>query len=135
MNNAKRTRKAPPYCVQNDGNCWSCSLNNYGRDCINNPILKPKTRKRKIDRAIELAKCFKGRETIKHILSIISEELQERLSSEELAQVITAIDKAYKLGILSCRAEVVDDDAIWVEPLKNLYDIEDIKKLTPVRRK
>lgn len=26
------------YCKQNDGNCFSCSLNNYGRDCYNNPI-------------------------------------------------------------------------------------------------
>lgn len=27
-----------PYCTQNDGNCTSCSLVNYGRDCQNNPV-------------------------------------------------------------------------------------------------
>ena len=26
------------YCVQNDGDCQSCSLVNYGRDCRNNPV-------------------------------------------------------------------------------------------------
>lgn len=27
-----------PYCTQNNGDCASCSLSNYGRDCQNNPI-------------------------------------------------------------------------------------------------
>lgn len=27
-----------PYCVQNDGDCSTCSLSSYGRDCMNNPI-------------------------------------------------------------------------------------------------
>lgn len=26
------------YCTQNNGNCATCSLVNYGRDCHNNPI-------------------------------------------------------------------------------------------------
>jgi len=26
------------YCTQNDGNCSTCSLVNYGRDCRNNPV-------------------------------------------------------------------------------------------------
>lgn len=26
------------YCVQNDGDCATCSLVNYGRDCMNRPI-------------------------------------------------------------------------------------------------
>jgi hypothetical protein len=29
---------APEYCTQNAGDCESCSLVNYGRDCMNNPI-------------------------------------------------------------------------------------------------
>jgi DNA-binding CsgD family transcriptional regulator len=28
-----------PYCTQNNGLCHTCSLNNYGRDCQNNPAL------------------------------------------------------------------------------------------------
>ena len=31
----------PSYCVQNDGDCESCSLVNYGRDCQNNLLYKP----------------------------------------------------------------------------------------------
>jgi hypothetical protein len=27
-----------PYCTQNDGNCPTCSLINYNRDCQNKPI-------------------------------------------------------------------------------------------------
>lgn len=28
----------PSYCTQNNGKCLSCSLSNYGRDCMNNKI-------------------------------------------------------------------------------------------------
>jgi len=27
------------YCTQNNGDCYTCSLVNYGRDCRNNPLL------------------------------------------------------------------------------------------------
>jgi hypothetical protein len=27
-----------PYCTQNDGDCNTCSLVNYGRDCRNRPV-------------------------------------------------------------------------------------------------
>ncbi len=29
------------YCTQNDGDCSTCSLTSYGRDCMNEPILRP----------------------------------------------------------------------------------------------
>jgi len=32
---------AKPYCTQNNGDCGSCSLVNYGRDCENNPVENP----------------------------------------------------------------------------------------------
>jgi len=31
-------RMMPSYCSQNDGDCSTCSLVSYGRDCQNNPI-------------------------------------------------------------------------------------------------
>jgi hypothetical protein len=31
--------KTPDYCTQNNGDCPSCSLTNYGLDCANNRIL------------------------------------------------------------------------------------------------
>ncbi len=30
-----------PNCTQNNGDCLTCSLNNYGRDCRNQPITRP----------------------------------------------------------------------------------------------
>ena len=33
-----RDAYVPSYCTQNDGNCGSCSLFNYGRDCLNNTV-------------------------------------------------------------------------------------------------
>ena len=29
---------APDYCTQNGGDCPTCSLVNYRRDCMNNPV-------------------------------------------------------------------------------------------------
>ncbi|WP_319477017.1 hypothetical protein [Marispirochaeta aestuarii] len=26
------------YCTQNDGDCRTCSMTSYGRDCMNNPL-------------------------------------------------------------------------------------------------
>jgi hypothetical protein len=40
-----RTIKA--YCTQNNGDCSTCGLVNYGRDCLNNPIDKDKLRTNK----------------------------------------------------------------------------------------
>jgi endonuclease III len=35
---AEILRHAREYCSQNDWDCETCSLANYGRDCHNNPI-------------------------------------------------------------------------------------------------
>lgn len=32
--------KMKPWCTQNNGDCWTCSLVSYGRDCENNPVPK-----------------------------------------------------------------------------------------------
>ena len=34
------------YCTQNNGRCETCSLTNYGRDCMNVPIVMPDEEKR-----------------------------------------------------------------------------------------
>lgn len=41
MTRARENKKMdiPSYCTQNDGRCLSCSLSNYGRDCMNNKII------------------------------------------------------------------------------------------------
>ncbi|AZF89985.1 hypothetical protein [Methanosarcina virus MetMV] len=35
----KEEEKKGTYCSKPDGDCYTCSLVNYGRDCHNNPIL------------------------------------------------------------------------------------------------
>jgi hypothetical protein len=35
---AGRARMTKDYCTQNAGDCLTCSLVNYGRDCQNNPM-------------------------------------------------------------------------------------------------
>lgn len=35
------------YCTQNDGDCETCSLVNYGRDCMNEPIKKERREEEK----------------------------------------------------------------------------------------
>ena len=35
-----RETRIKSYCTQNNGDCETCSLVNYGRDCENNPIEK-----------------------------------------------------------------------------------------------
>ncbi len=34
----KGIKKPKKYCTQNNGDCKTCSLVNYGRDCYNNPV-------------------------------------------------------------------------------------------------
>lgn len=37
----------PQYCTQNNGDCTTCNLTNYGLDCANNPVGKKPMPKRK----------------------------------------------------------------------------------------
>ena len=41
------------YCTQNNGDCQTCSLVNYGRDCRNNPVSETSAQRQDIiDNAI-----------------------------------------------------------------------------------
>ncbi len=37
---ARQRTNFMPYCTQNGGDCQTCALVNYGRDCMNNPVEK-----------------------------------------------------------------------------------------------
>ncbi len=43
----------PEYCTQNDGNCETCSLVNYGRDCQNIPIVTDEQAKKTLRPVVE----------------------------------------------------------------------------------
>ena len=45
-----------------------------------------------------------------------------------------AINDSFHEGKKSCGAEV-EDDAIWIDKLNTMYDLSDIKTLTPSNKK
>lgn len=55
------------YCTQNDQDCRSCSLTNYGRDCQNNPIPANRPSGSKWDRAMANYNGHKGTATVEHV--------------------------------------------------------------------
>jgi hypothetical protein len=88
------------YCTQNDGDCWSCSLNNYGRDCYNNPIPPAIVREPKVRRAVEYAQGQDMQLETDQVLRVINEDPQiiDHLTARELGLVMMLISKAYDKG-------------------------------------
>jgi hypothetical protein len=69
------------YCTQNDGDCETCSLANYGKDCMNNPIEK-KLKTIKVDYETWKALRRLSVETEKSIGNLIKEKFQEEKENE-----------------------------------------------------
>lgn len=76
------------YCTQNEGDCTTCSLVNYNRDCHNNPIKKnqravavrldPDTHKRFSIKLIQdemSAQEFFSNQVKKYLIDIIAKEV------------------------------------------------------------
>lgn len=55
------------YCTQNDQDCRSCSLTNYGHDCKNKPIPANRPKGNKRSRAMANYNGFKGTATVEHV--------------------------------------------------------------------
>jgi hypothetical protein len=70
---------------------------------------------------------FKGRETVKAILAQIPDSLKQQLTGKQLGLVMSAVNKAYHNGKASCGCKIIDGDAIWINALNGLYDLDDIK--------
>lgn len=69
------------YCTQNDGDCGSCSLVSYGRDCKNNPVYDPE--KDICGSCNEIAtKCICGDFVSTWPLSEVEKRLAEALERE-----------------------------------------------------
>ena len=101
------------YCTQNNGDCLTCNLVNYGLDCQNYPVggmsLVPGPRKgTKADRALAAYDGHKGSATVTHIKKLIGKELAERLTGHEFGLVMSAVNRAYHEGKASTGAEVID---------------------------
>lgn len=106
------------YCTQNDGDCSTCSLVNYGLDCANNPV--------SMDAPEPIAPAtysgFKGARTVEHVKKIIGLELAERLTDEDYGLVMSAVNRAYHEGKKSVGAEMMDSNAVWINGLNRAIE-------------
>jgi hypothetical protein len=110
------------YCTQNHGDCSICSLLSYGLDCGNNPVsqMPPKSTKR--SRAIASYDGFKGDSTVAHVLQLVGNELANRLTGHELGLVMSAVNRAYHAGKASTGADMIDDNAVWINKLNRAIE-------------
>ena len=106
--------KKPSYCTQNNGDCKTCSLVNYGMDCKNEPVqsfFNP-YKGNKESRAMQTYDGHKGGQTVAHIKKLIGKELADRLTGHELGLVMSAVNRAWHEAKASTGAEMVDDNAV-----------------------
>lgn len=123
------------YCTQNSGKCETCSLVNYGLDCMNNPVKEmapiPELSRKgtKQDRALTAYDGFKGGATVAHIQKLVGKELCEKLTGHELGLVMSAVNRAWQEAKASTGAEVIDGDYVWVNALNKGYDLNVLRRL------
>lgn len=86
------------YCTQNNGDCRTCSLVNYGLDCRNNPVEKAH-KNIPHQRMMEAYGGFAGPQTLRAINEQIPEELKKRLTYREYGLVMKAVNDAYHNGL------------------------------------
>lgn len=68
----------------------------------------------KLNRAINKSGAFGGTQTLDKIMSAIPDDLRAKLTSGELATVITIVTAQYHAGRAACNAEIIDGDAVWI---------------------
>lgn len=71
---------------------------------------------------------------VKAVFDKIPSDITQKLTGKELGQIMKAINDSFHEGKKSCGAEV-EDDAIWIDKLNTMYDLSDIKTLTPSNKK
>jgi hypothetical protein len=111
-----------PYCTQNNGDCFTCSLVNYGMDCANNPISTKPITGTKMVRALAAYDGHKGEQTVNHIKELIGPELAGRLTGKEYGLVMSAVNRAYQEGKASTGAEMIDDNAVFINKLNRVIE-------------
>lgn len=81
---------------------------------------------KKIERAFELANCFKGTATKQHILKNMSadSDILSTLTAKQLAAVINVANRSYHDGKSSCGASI-EDDCVWIG--------KSVQKLIPLK--
>lgn len=105
-------RKA--YCTQNNGDCGTCSLVNYGLDCANNPLSTQAPAQTRYTRMMAAYDGFKGGRTVKAVLDQIPDELQRQLTGKQLGMVMSVVNRAYHNGRASLGGVDIQDDCVWL---------------------
>lgn len=72
---------------------------------------------------------FSGPETVKAVLAQVPAELFAELTGKQLGAIMSAVNQAYHNGKSVCGCEVIDGEAIFINRLGHLYELEDIAKL------
>ena len=110
------------YCTQNDGDCSTCSLVNYGLDCANNALPQVTRLQTKYERVKALSPIGKYHRTFDAIWSGIPDELKDQLTSKQLTLVVAAKAQSFQDGKASTGAEMVDDNAVWINSLNRAIE-------------
>jgi len=90
-------------------------------------------RQDKYNRMIAQYNGHRGPITVSAVMEGVPDALMH-LTGRELGMVMSAINAAYHRGRASCHAEVIDGDAVWIEPLGCLYELSDIAALPLPKR-
>lgn len=117
------------YCTQNSGDCSTCSLVNYGLDCLNKPLKQKPPKGTRESRMMAAYTGHHGPVTVDAVLAQIPTELQKQLTGKQLGMVMNCVNAAYHNGKAACGAEIIDGDAIWINQLNALVEISDIKAM------
>jgi hypothetical protein len=76
----------------------------------------------KLNRAMELYTGFKGAGTYSEVENQLSEKLVNELTGAQLALVMQAINTAYQKGKASTGAEMIDNNAVYIEKLNKVIE-------------
>ncbi len=82
------------YCTQDDGDCLTCSLVNYGRDCMNNPVAAADDNMEKKKLAELVAEYVKKNPIPYDAIDLISRIMQDRPISDGQKRLIAKIQSA-----------------------------------------
>ena len=80
-------------------------------------------RKDKYNRMLAHYAGFAGQATIKAIRAQIPQELFIELTGRQLGLVMRAVNQAYHNGRASTGAEMVDNDAVWINGKNKLVEV------------
>lgn len=76
----------------------------------------------KLNRAMELYTGFKGAGTYSEVENQLPEKLVNELTGAQLALVMQAISTAYQKGKASTGAEMIDNNAVYIEKLNKVIE-------------